>query len=432
METKLTRIAELAKRRPRIKLQTLMHAIDEESLIASHRELTANKASGVDAVTKQAYEEKLQENIEELLKKMKQQAYRPQPVKRVYIPKADGKQRPLGIPAYEDKLVQKSLNDILKAIYETEFLECSHGFRPGRNCHEALKEVGRILETKKINYVVDADIKGFFDNVDHRWMVKFLRERIQDTNVLRLIVRFLKAGVMEQGNISETDTGTPQGGIISPTLANIYLHYVLDLWFNVKVKRECRGEAYIIRYADDFVCFFQYKEDANQFYINLVERLAKFSLEVAVDKTKVIEFGRFAEENRSKRKEGKPETFDFLGFTHYCSKRKTGSFRVKRKTSRKKFRAKLKDMAQWLHTNMHMEIGELIKQINSKLIGYYRYYGITDNSRKIYQFRYYVRRRLVAIMNRRNQKKSMTWEKFVNLEKRFPLAKARIYVNMYG
>jgi group II intron reverse transcriptase/maturase len=432
LETKLTRIAELAKQRPRIKLQTLIHAIDEESLKAAHNALAADKAAGVDAVTKEEYGEKLQENIDDLLVRMKRQAYKPQPVKRVYIPKADKKKRPLGIPAYEDKLVQKVLNEILTVIYEPEFLDCSYGFRPERSCHDALKEVAKILESKKVSYVVDADIKGFFDNVDHEWMMKFLQERIQDPNLLRLIQRFLRAGVIEVGVEYETGTGTPQGGVISPTLANIYLHYVLDLWFTVKIKRECRGESYLVRYCDDFLCFFQYQDDAEAFYGKLIDRLRKFNLEIAEEKTKIIEFGRFAEERRSKRGKGKPETFDFLGFTHYCSKGKNSNFRVKRKTSRKKFKAKLKDFAEWLHKNMHTEIGDLIKQINAKLVGHYRYYGITDNSNGIRAFGYRIRRKLYEVLNRRSQKKSLTWEGFAKLEERFPLAKARIYVNIYG
>ena len=432
METKLTRIAELAKRRPRMNLQTLIHALDEKSLKAAHSALAADRATGIDAVTKEEYDDKLQENIDNLLEKMKRQAYKPQPVKRVYIPKGDGKKRPLGLPAYEDKIVQKVLNEILTVIYEAEFLDFSYGFRPGRSCHDALKKVTKIIETKKVSFVVDADIKGFFDNVDHGWMMKFLQERIQDPNLLKLIQRFLRAGVMQEGEVYETDTGTPQGGIISPTLANVYLHYVLDLWFVVKAKRESRGEAYLIRYADDFVCFFQYQDDAEAFYGKMIERLRKFNLEIAQDKTKIIEFGRFAEERRIRRNDGKPETFDFLGFTHYCGKSKNGIFRVKRKTSRKKFKAKLKDIAQWLFKNMHMEIGDLIKKVNAKLIGHYRYYGITDNSSGINAYGYRVRRKLVEVLNRRSQKKSLTWEGFAKLEERFPLARAKIYVNIYG
>lgn len=432
METKLTRIAELAKRRPRVKLQTLMHAFDEKSLKAAHRGLVADRATGIDAVTKEEYEEKLQENIDNLLERMKRQVYKPQPVKRVYIPKGDGKKRPLGIPAYEDKLVQKVLNEILAVIYEPEFLGCSYGFRPGRSCHDALKEVTKIIETKKVSYLVDVDIKGFFDNVDHGWMMKFLQERVQDPNLLRLIQRFLRAGVIEEGKVYETDTGTPQGGIISPTLANVYLHYVIDLWFAVKIMRESRGEAYLIRYADDFICFFQYQDDAEVFYGKMIERLEKFNLEIAQDKTKIIKFGRFAEERRNRDNEGKPETFDFLGFTHYCGKSKTGIFRVKRKTSRKKFKAKLKAIAQWLFKNMHMEIGDLIKKVNAKLIGHYRYYGVTDNSNGINAYGYRVRRKLFEVLNRRSQKKSLTWKEFAKLEGRFPLTRARIYVNIYG
>ena len=432
METKLTRIAELAKQRPRIKLQTLIHAIDEESLKAAHSDLEAKKAVGVDAVTKEEYGKKLQENIQDLLDRMKRQAYKPQPVKRVYIPKPDGKQRALGIPAYEDKLVQKALNEILTVIYETEFLDCSYGFRPGRSCHDALKAVAKIIETRKVSYVVDADIKGFFDNVDHDWMMKFLQERIQDPNLLRLIQRFLKAGVMEAGVEHETDAGTPQGGVISPTLANVYLHYVLDLWFTIKIKRECKGEAYLIRYADDFVCFFENQEDAELYSRKLIERLKKFNLEIAEDKTKKLEFGRYAEERRAKRGVGKPDTFDFLGFTHYCSKSKSGKFRVKRKTSRKKFKAKLKTINKWLYHNMHMEIGTFIQRINAKLVGHFRYYGVTDNSNRIHAFGYKVRRKLFEVLNRRSQKKSLTWEGFAKLNQRFPLAKAKIYVNIYG
>ncbi|WP_094607257.1 hypothetical protein SPSIL_054150 [Sporomusa silvacetica DSM 10669] len=433
METKLTRITDLAKRRPRVKLQTLIHAIDEEALKACHTKLRGDKATGIDEVTKQEYDENLQENIDGLLARMKRQAYKPQPVRRVYIPKADGKKmRPLGIPAYEDKLVQKALNNILTSIYECEFLDCSYGFRPGKSCHDAIKAVGKILETKKISYIVEADIKGFFDNVDHVWMMKFLQERIQDPNLLRLISRFLKAGTMEEGKLYETDKGAPQGGLISPTLSNVYLHYVLDLWFTVKVTKECRGEAYLIRYADDFICFFQYKDEAEAFYGKMIERLRKFNLEIAEEKTKILEFGRFAESNRVKRGSGKPGTFDFLGFTHYCSQSKNGKFRVKRATIKKKLKTKVKEYAEWIWHNMHIPIEKLIKMLNQKLIGHFQYYGITDNSGKISLFRYLIRRKLHSVLNRRSQKKSLTWEKFAKLEERFPLARPKIYVNIYG
>ena len=433
LETKLTRIAELAKRRPRIKLQTLIHVIDEGTLEVCHGKMEANKAVGIDGVTKLKYGENLQTNIEGLVARMKSQTYKPQPVRRAYIPKAGGnKKRPLGIPSYEDKLVQKALNDILTVIYETEFLDCSYGFRPGRSCHDAIKAVGKIIETRKVSYIVDADIKGFFDNVDHEWMMKFLGERIKDPNLLRLISRFLKAGVMEQDERHATDQGTPQGGIVSPTLANVYLHYVLDLWFTVKVRKDCRGEAYLIRYADDYVCLFQYKDDAEKFYGNMKERLKKFNLEIAEEKTKIIEFGRYAEERRKEKGKSKAETFDFLGFTHYCSKNPYGKFRVKRKTSRKKLKAKIQECKVWLRQNMHTPIEELITMLNQKLVGHFRYYGVSDNIQRLKAYRFIIRRKLFSILNRRSQRKSFTWEKFAKLEERFPLAKAKIYVNTYG
>lgn len=281
-------------------------------------------------------------------------------------------------------------------------------------------------------WVVDADLRDYFGSVEHEKLIDMVAEKVSDGRVLSLIRQMLKAGCMEEGKYLPSPKGTPQGGVISPMLANVYLHYVLDLWFTVKIKRECRGESYLGRYCDDFLCFFQYQDDAEAFYGKLIDRLRKFNLEIAEEKTKIIEFGRFAEERRSKRGKGKPETFDFLGFTHYCSKSKNSNFRVKRKISRKKFKAKLKDFAEWLHENMHTEIGDLIKQINAKLVGHYRCYGITDNSNGIRAFGYRIRRKLFEILNRRSQKKSLTWEGFAKLEERFPLAKARIYVNIYG
>jgi RNA-directed DNA polymerase len=368
-----------------------------------------------------------------LVEKMKRQAYKPMPVKRVFIPK-DGtnKLRPLGIPAYEDKLVQSVLNKILNAIYEQEFLDCSYGFRPGRSCHDALKTLDNVIGSKKVSYVVDADIKGFFDNVNHAWLMKFLGERIEDPNILRLISRFLKAEIMENGELLDSDLGTPQGGLISPTLGNLYLHYVLDLWFEKRIREESRGEAYIIRYCDDFICCFQYKEDAMNFYDKLIKRLGEFNLEVAEDKTKIIEFGRFAEENRENRGEGKPEAFYFLGFTHYCSKSRKGKFIINKKTSKKKFKAKLQKSKAWLKKNMHEPIGNIIKSLNAKLIGHFRYYGITGNSSMINSFKYRVTKQLFWVLNRRSQRRSYNWDKFLRMLKIYPIAKAKIYVNMYA
>lgn len=295
MYTKLDRIAEVARNNPKDKFTSLMHLVNKEMLTMCHYELSGNKATGVDKVTKDEYETNLEANIDDLIIRMKAFKYRPQPVRRVYIEKTGSdKKRPLGIPAYEDKIVQLAINKILKSIYEQDFMDNSFGFRENRSCHDALKILNVYLSEKTVNYVVDADIKGFFDNVDHKWMMKFLEHRIADKNLLRYIGRFLKTGIMEDGQFYKVYEGTPQGGIISPTLANIYLHYVLDIWFNNFIKKKCKGEAYIVRYADDFVCCFQYESEANDFYKELKDRLNKFNLQIAEDKTKILYFGKNA------------------------------------------------------------------------------------------------------------------------------------------
>jgi RNA-directed DNA polymerase len=434
METKLTRIAEIAKEKPNEVFTSLYHHLNVEMLLQCHKELSRNKASGIDGVTKAHYEANLEENITKLVKELKNHSYKPQAVRRVYIPKGEGKEmRPLGIPAYEDKIVQLGLSRILQAIYEADFLNVSYGFRPNRSCHDAIKQLNRIIEKGKISYVVDADIKGFFNNVDHRWLIKFIGHRIADPNIKRLIVKYLKAGTMENEEWEPTELGTPQGPIISPVLANIYLHYALDLWFERIVKKSCKGQAELVRYADDFVCCFQYKEDAHKFYNSLIKRLAKFNLEVADDKTKIIMFGRFAEENCRKMGLGKPETFDFLGFTHYCSKSKQGKFRVKRKTSMKKFKAKIKEFKQWIKAvrNLH-DTKDIFDKVRAKLLGHYRYYGVTDNSKMVSSFRHNVLRILFKWLNRRSQRKSFEYNKFNLYLKVNPLPNPKIYVNIYG
>lgn len=431
METKLARIAQVARENPKEMFTSLVHLINAESLMQSHKAMSGQKAAGVDKVTKAEYEANLQENVQNLVSRMKQQSYKPQPVRRSYIPKAGtSKMRPLGIPSYEDKLVQSVMARILNAIYEADFLNCSYGFRPGRGCHDALRELTHIIETKRVNFIVDADIKGFFDHVSHEWLLKFLALRIGDPNMLRLITRFLKAGVMEAGRVTASPEGTPQGGIISPILANVYLHYVLDLWFQKRVKRQSRGEAYLIRYADDFVCCFQYEEDARAFYTDLVERLRQFNLEVAEEKTRIIAFGKRAESNGD---DDGPNTFDFLGFTHYGGESRHGKYRVKRRTSRKKFRASLLRVKDWLRKNRCKPVKRLMLELNRKLIGYYRYYGVTDNYRMLARFLLQVKRLLFKWLNRRSQKQSFDWkyfeEKFLPIS---PLLKPRIYVNIYG
>ena len=430
METEMNRIAEIARKHG--KVQTLVHHINVENLREQHKQMKSGKATGVDRVTKEEYELNLEENLANLVDKMKRQAYKPQEVRRIYIPKDGSKEkRGLGIPAYEDKLVQGVMAKILTAIYEEKFVDVSYGFRPKKSCHDALKKLGRVIEKKKVNYIVDMDIKGFFDNVDHEWMIKFLENDIEDKNFIRIIKRFLKAGILEDGKHIETDQGTPQGGVISPILANVYLHYVLDLWFEKKIKKQNKGECQMARYADDFVCCFRYLEEAELFYFQLKERLRKFGLEVAENKSKILEFGRFAESNREKRGEGKPGTFDFLGFTHYCSKNKQGWFRVKRKTSRKKQKTKIAKMKIWIRERMHKPLNETIKILNRKLIGHYNYYGITDNSKSINAFYYLTVKQLYKTLKRRTQKHKMNWDKYNKILEYMPITKPRIKVNVY-
>ena len=432
METKLARIAQAARERPTEKFTSLFHLINERMLVACHREMEARRAPGTDGVTKNEYGEQLEANVHGLVERLKRQAYKPQPAKRSYIPKPGAsKMRPLGMPCYEDKLVQAALAKIMNAIYEADFLDCSYSFRSGRGCHQALGELARIIETKNVNTVVDADIKGFYDHVDHQWLLKFVAHRIADPNILRLVARFLKAGVMEAGIVYDTPEGTPQGGVVSPILANIYLHYVLDLWFEKAVKKACRGEAYMVRYADDFVCCFQYENEAKAFLKALKERLGKFNLEIAEDKTRIIAFGRNAKADGQSGGKRKPDTFDFLGFTHYCGTSRCGRFRVKRKTSRKKFRASLQKCNIWLRKNRHLPVAELMGALWKKLQGYYRYYGVTDNSAMLGRFRYQVRRMLFKWLNRRSQRKSFDWKRFELFMAKHPLPRPKIYVNIY-
>jgi group II intron reverse transcriptase/maturase len=430
METELARITEIAKAKPKERFTSLAHLINADSLKACHWWMNGRKATGIDQMTKEEYEENLDDNLADLVERMKRQAYKPRPVRRVYIPKpGTDKQRPLGIPAYEDKLVQTALAKILNAIYEADFLECSFGFRPGRGCHAALGTLAEIIQQRQVNYIVDADIKGFFDHVDHDWLMRFLEVRIADPNILRLISRFLKAGVVDAGIKYDTPEGTPQGGPASPLFGNIYLHYVLDLWFYLVVRKSCRGQAYLVRYCDDFICCFQYEEDARAFYQALIPRLAKFNLSIAEDKTRIIAFGRKAGNGRHDG--SKPDTFDFLGFTHYCGKGRMGQFRVKRKTSAKKFRASLLRCKLWLQQNRNTPAIILMSLMRVKLLGHYRYYGVTDNGRSLSQFDYEVKRLLYKWLNRRSQKKSFNFDKFNLFLAKFPLPKPKIYVNVY-
>ena len=433
METKLQRIAAKARSDSKCKFTSLFHLMDEAMLRDCYQRLRKDAAAGVDKVTKQAYGEQLEENLTVLIEKLHRMAYIPQPVRRVYIPKpGSGKTRPLGIPAFEDKLVQLGLARLLAAIYEEDFIEDSYGFRPGRSCHDALRALSDAVEGGRTHYIVEADIKGFFDTVDHEWMMKFLAHRIADARIQRYVKRFLKAGIMEEGKVRDSDKGTPQGGIVSPILANIYLHYSLDLWFSRVFQKSCNGQSRLIRYADDFVVCFQRKEDATRFRQELEARLAKFGLALSPEKTKVIEFGPCAE-SKAKRGGGSPDTFDFLGFTHYCSRTRDGTrFRMKRTTSRKKFTAKLRAFRDWLKANRTLPTRELMGQVVSKLRGHYGYYGVTDNSRGINRFAYEVRRLLFKWLNRRGKRGCMNWEKFALFLEKYPLPSPRIMVNLFA
>jgi len=429
--TKLQRITEKARKDPSCKFTSLFHLMNMELLRGCFDGLRKDAASGIDRVTKEEYGKDLEANLTTLVGRLHMMSYIPQPVRRVYIPKLGStKQRPLGIPALEDKLVQVGLVRILEAVYERDFIDDSYGFRRGRGCHDALRSLSLEVEGGSIHYIVEADIKGFFDNVQHDWMMEFLSHRIADKRVLRYVKRFLIAGVLEDGVLVATEEGTPQGGIISPMLANIYLHYCLDLWFVRSFARTCEGRARLIRYADDFVVCFQRKCDAKRFRAELDGRLGKFGLEVAPEKTKIIEFGPLAE-LKARKRGGKPETFDFLGLTHFCSRtRDRRRFRMKRITSRKKYRAKMREFKEWVKRSRTLPTPELMKTAVAKLQGHLAYYGVTDNSPGINRFVYEVRRLLFKWLNRRGKRGCMSWKKFEMLLARFPLPKPRIRVNL--
>jgi len=432
--TKLTLITKRSIHNPQEKFTSLKHLLNVEYLNECYKELKRGKAAGVDGKRKEDYtDEEIREEIENIASKIKANRYRPKPAKRVYIQKANGKQRPLGIPAVIDKVVQLAIKKILEAIYEPHFLNNSYGFRPNRNCHQALKAVHTMVMTKPINWIIDVDIKGFFDNVDHHWMIECLEQKISDPRFKSLIIKFLKAGAIEQGKYSKTDKGTPQGGILSPLLANIYLHYVIDLWFEEVEKKKITGYAEIIRYADDFIIGAQTKPEAYQILKDLKERLNKFKLEVSIEKTGIKEFGRYAQQNSINRGKRKPETFDYLGFTHYCSKSSKGNFLMKVRTNAKRQRKALKEMNIWLKKIRNKyKAKQIWKRLSGKLQGHYNYYGVSSNSRSINNYHYQTRRLVFKWMNRRSQKQSFNWQEFSHYLKLYPLPKPTLVYNMYN
>lgn len=431
METKLGRIAGKAAQEKRPIFTSLYHLLNEEMLEKCHRELSGNRAVGVDEVTKEEYGRNLKENIRKLVERLKNKSYKPQPTKRVYIPKANGGKRPLGIAAYEDKIVQQGLKKILEAVYEPKFEENMYGFRPGRSCHMAIKSMCCNIIRRRIDYIVDADIKGFFDHMSHEWILRFVGYYIEDPNILRLIDKFLKAGILEAGDYKESKEGSVQGGTISPILANIYMHHVLVLWYKAYFERRGRGNSFLVVYADDFIAGFEEKEEAERYYQALKERMRKYGLELEESKSRQLEFGRYAKERRKRRGEGKPGTFDFLGFTFYCGETTKGKFCVMPRTSRKKFRMKLKEMNLWIRTHRTTPLRELIPKLNQKLTGHYRYYGVTYNVRMLIKYHYYVVKMLFKWLNRRSQKGSYTWEQFHMMQKQYPIAYPKRYVNLY-
>lgn len=431
---KLTLISKRAKEEPQTKFISLMHLLNAEYLKDCYRELKRGKAAGVDGKVAEEYtEEEITRAIEGVIVELKMRTYRPQPVRRAYIEKANGQKRPLGIPTVIDKVIQLGVAKILEAIYEPRFLSVSYGFRKGRNAHECLKELNHKIMGKKVNWVIEADIKGFFDHVNHDWMIRCIEEKIGDTPFNKLIERMLKAGVIEKGKYTASEEGTPQGGVISPILANIYLHYVLDLWFEKVEKKELKGEAYLIRYADDFVICMQYEDKARKVLEDLRKRLQKFGLELAEDKTRIVEFGRYADENHKRRGEGKPETIDFLGFTHYCARTRDGRFMVRVKTSRKKMNKALKEMNVWIKKIRNLiKLRDIWKLLKLKLQGHYNYYGISGNFESIRRYYLRVLSLVFKWMNRRSQKKTWNWKTFLEYAKRYPLPKPKLTYAIYN
>lgn len=431
MKTKLARISTLSANNPDMVFTSIGHLIDVELLSACHRDMDGKKAVGIDGVTKDEYGAKLKENLEILVKRLKNKSYRPKPALRVEIPKDNGKTRPLSIYCYEDKLVQEALKRVLEAVFEPHFYDEMMGFRPNRGCHGAIKKLNVMLEKRKTSWVLDADIKGFFDHLDHEWIIRFIEMRIKDPNIIRLVRRMLKSGIMKDYLFEETEEGSGQGSVCSPIIANIYMHYVLVWWFKEKIQPRLRGFSGLVVYADDFVVCFQHRSEAKIFYEHLKKRMAFFGLEMEESKTRLINFGRFATINRRDKGEGKPETFTFLGFTHYCSTGRNGQFRVKRKTSKKKFAKKCRELNITIRDMRVWRLADIIRKLNQILVGYYHYYGITDNSRSLELMYHHVRRMLFYWLNRRSNRKSYSWEGFNDMMKNFPLAKPKIYVNIY-
>jgi group II intron reverse transcriptase/maturase len=431
MSTQIDRISKLAKEDAKRQFYSIGHMITPESLYAAFRGLRKKASAGVDGVTYEEYERDVARNIQTLHERLKNGKYQAQPLRRVYIPKENGKQRPISIPALEDKIVQKGMVEILHAIYEQDFLDCSYGFRPGRGQHQALDEVGRVICTRPTGWVLEIDVTAYFDSIVREQLMEMIEKRVRDRSVLRLIRKWIQVGVIEEGRLLVSETGTGQGQTISPLLANIYLHYVLDEWFENEVKPRLRGAAHEIRFADDAVLCFQYKEDAERVMEVLPKRFTKYGLTIHPEKTRLLEFGRYAEE-KAKRQGKKPATFDFLGYTHVCARSRRGKFTVHVRTMKKRFRRGLTAIAEWCQENRHMPVEEQQKTLNAKLRGHYQYYGRPTNYQSLWRFFREVRHIWQKGLSRRTRGNGMTWEKYAAILRKHPLLLPRIQHSWNG
>ena len=416
LQNALERIRQAAARDKEQRFTTLWHHVyNVARLREEYKNLKSNASPGVDGQTWQDYGKDLEANLQDLSGRLQRGGYHARPVKRVYIPKADGRLRPIGITTLEDKIVQRATVAVLQAVYEEDFKGFSYGFRPSRGAHHALDALSVGIERRKVNWILDADIRGFFDAIDHGWLTKFVEHRIADRRVIRHIKKWLKAGVLENGLRSQTEVGSPQGGSISPLLANIYLHYAFDLWADQWRKRNARGEVIIVRYADDIVVGFQHRVEAERFQKEMRDRFSRFNLELHAEKTRLIEFGRYAGSDRSGRGDGKPETFDFLGFTHICGKSRGGDFALHRRPMKKRMRAKLREIKENLRKRMHLPIPEVGQWLHLVVGGWYRYYAVPRSYKVLSSFRFQVAWLWYRTLRRRSQKSSITWTRMYRL-----------------
>jgi group II intron reverse transcriptase/maturase len=436
----LDRIRQAARKDAKQRFTSLWHHVyNQERLGSAYRQLNRTGAAGVDSTTWEEYGKDLEENLEDLSGRLARGAYRARPVRRVYISKQDGRQRPIGVPALEDKIVQRATTEVLNAIYEQDFKGFSYGFRPGRSQHNALDALYVGVTQRKVSWVLDADIRGFFDAIDHEWLIRFIGHRIGDRRVIRHVKKWLKAGVLEDGEVHRVEEGTPQGGSVSPLLANIYLHYVFDLWVDFW-RKSARGDVIVVRFADDFIIGFQNRREAERCLKELRKRLARFNLELHPEKTRLLEFGRYVSKNRKARKEVKPETFSFLGFTHACGRDRNGYFKIVRLPIAKRQRAKLKALKTELRRRMHLPLSEVGRWLKSVLIGYYRYYAVPGSSAPMWAFRYHVSHLWLRTLKRRSQRNKMNWIRMNRIIKHWlpkprimhPLPRMRLRVTTQG